>query len=49
MYDGTEALTPDDVAEAVYWATTLPARVNVDRLQMMPVCQAPGGTVLKRR
>ncbi len=47
-YEGTEPLTPDDIAEAVFWVATLPARVNVNKLQLMPVCQAPGGTVVKR-
>jgi len=42
IYEGADALTPDDIAEAVYWAATLPARVNINVLQMMPVTQAFG-------
>ena len=42
MYQGTEALTPEDVAEAVYWVASLPARVNVNALEMMPVAQTFG-------
>ncbi len=47
-YEGAQPLVADDIAEAVFWVATLPARVNVNKLQVMPVCQAPGGTVVKR-
>ncbi len=49
IYAGTTPLTPEDIAEAVAWIVGLPARVNINRLEMMPTCQAPGGTVIKRR
>jgi 3-hydroxy acid dehydrogenase/malonic semialdehyde reductase len=42
IYAGAEPLTPEDVAEAVRWVATLPARVNINTLQMMPVGQAFG-------
>ena len=42
MYQGADALTPEDVAEAVYWVATLPARVNINALEMMPVTQTFG-------
>jgi len=42
IYAGAEPLTPEDVAEAVHWTATLPARVNINTLQMMPVGQAFG-------
>ncbi|MDE2491623.1 MAG: SDR family NAD(P)-dependent oxidoreductase [Elusimicrobia bacterium] len=48
-YRGIDALTAEDVAEAVFWACTLPRRVNVNRLQMMPVMQACGPFAFKRR
>jgi 3-hydroxy acid dehydrogenase/malonic semialdehyde reductase len=40
IYAGTDALTPEDVAEAVAWATSLPARMNVNTMELMPVCQS---------
>ncbi len=40
MYDGTDPLRPEDIAEAVFWVTTLPARMNVNTLELMPVCQS---------
>ncbi|OAN46389.1 SDR family oxidoreductase [Magnetospirillum moscoviense] len=49
VYAGTEPLTPEDVAEAVVWAATLPAHVNINRIEMMPTCQAPAGLTVYRR
>jgi 3-hydroxy acid dehydrogenase/malonic semialdehyde reductase len=40
LYEGANALTPEDVAEAVHWAASLPARVNINAIEMMPVTQA---------
>jgi 3-hydroxy acid dehydrogenase / malonic semialdehyde reductase len=42
LYAGADALTPDDIAETVYWVTTLPSRVNINAIEMMPVTQAFG-------
>jgi 3-hydroxy acid dehydrogenase/malonic semialdehyde reductase len=42
IYDGADALTPDDVAEAVHWVASLPARVNINAIEMMPVTQSFG-------
>jgi 3-hydroxy acid dehydrogenase/malonic semialdehyde reductase len=41
-YEGADALTPDDIADAVHWVATRPARVNVNTLQVMPVSQSFG-------
>lgn len=49
VYEGTRPLTSDDIAEAVYWAASLPAHVNINRIEMMPVCQAPGGLTVHRQ
>lgn len=42
-YKGANALTAEDIAEAVFWVSTLPAHVNVNILEMMPVCQSFAG------
>ncbi|QAY95788.1 bifunctional NADP-dependent 3-hydroxy acid dehydrogenase/3-hydroxypropionate dehydrogenase YdfG [Methylovirgula ligni] len=42
LYEGADALTPEDIAEAVHWVATLPARVNINAIEMMPVTQAFG-------
>jgi 3-hydroxy acid dehydrogenase/malonic semialdehyde reductase len=41
-YAGMEPLTADDVAEAVFWAVSQPARVNVNVIELMPVAQSFG-------
>lgn len=48
VYDGTTPLSSEDIAEAVYWAASLPAHVNINRIEMMPVCQAPAGFTIHR-
>jgi 3-hydroxy acid dehydrogenase/malonic semialdehyde reductase len=48
VYEGTQPLTADDVADAIHWAATRPAHVNVNTIQMMPVMQAYGPLPVKR-
>ena len=43
VYDGADALTPEDIAETVRWAAMLPARVNINLVQVMPVTQSFAG------
>lgn len=40
VYEGTQPLTAEDVAETVYWASALPEHVNINTLEVMPTCQA---------
>lgn len=40
LYDGANPLTADDIAESVFWIATLPAHVNVNRIELMPVTQS---------
>lgn len=42
VYANAEPLKPEDVAEAVVWASTLPRHVNINRIELMPTTQAPG-------
>lgn len=39
-YENANALTADDIAEAIYWVATLPAHVNINTMEMMPVSQS---------
>ena len=48
IYAGTQPLTPEDIAEAVFWVATLPPHVNINRIELMPTCQGPGPMVIKR-
>lgn len=49
VYEGTDALTSQDIAETVAWITGLPAHMNVNRIELMPTCQGPGAFTVKRR
>lgn len=40
LYEGVEAIQPEDIADTLYWLATLPAHLNVNRLELMPVRQA---------
>jgi 3-hydroxy acid dehydrogenase/malonic semialdehyde reductase len=42
VYDGTQPLTAEDIAEAVYWCAALPPHVNINIMELMPTCQAAG-------
>ena len=48
VYEGTQALTPEDIADAIHWVATRPAHVNINTLQLMPVSQAFGPLPVKR-
>ncbi len=47
-YQGLTPLSADDVAEAVFWSCGVPAHVNVNRVQLMPVMQAFGPFAFSR-
>ena len=47
-YKGTVPLTAEDIAETVGWLVGLPEHVNINRIEMMPTCQAPGPLAIKR-
>lgn len=40
VYKGYKPLNPSDVAEAIYYVTTLPEHVNINDLVIMPTAQA---------
>ncbi|MGB4101770.1 MAG: SDR family NAD(P)-dependent oxidoreductase [Alphaproteobacteria bacterium] len=48
VYADADPLTAEDVAESVFWAATMPAHVNINRIEMMSVSQAPGPLVVHR-
>ena len=49
VYDGIEPMTPDDIAETIFWSCSLPRHVNINRMQMQPVMQAFGPIAAKRK
>ncbi len=48
VYEGTDPLTPDDIADTIAWIISRPARVNINRIELMPTCQGPGPLAVKR-
>ncbi|WP_215751020.1 MULTISPECIES: SDR family NAD(P)-dependent oxidoreductase [unclassified Gluconobacter] len=48
VYKDTTPLTPQDIAETVSWLVSLPWHVNVNTMEIMPVCQASGGLAVNR-
>jgi NADP-dependent 3-hydroxy acid dehydrogenase YdfG len=48
VYHGYKPLQGDDIAEVVYYVTTLPEHVNINDLVIMPTAQANATTVLKK-
>ena len=49
VYEGTAPLTPEDIAEIVYWLADRPPHVNINRLEVMPVCQSWGPFAIHRK
>lgn len=47
-YENANALTAEDVTEAVWWVATLPKHVNINTLEMMPVSQSFAGLSVHR-
>ncbi len=49
VYQGGQPLTAEDIAEIIYWATTLPPHANINSREVMPVCQAWAPFVIHRQ
>ena len=49
VYTGVDALSADDVAEAVHWAASVPAHVNVNTIELMAVAQSFAPFQIHRR
>lgn len=45
VYEGLQPLTPDDIAETIYWMASRPAHVNINDIIIMPAAQANSTTV----
>ena len=43
LYKGVTPITADDIAEQVMWLTRLPAHLNINRIETMPVNQSFAG------
>jgi 3-hydroxy acid dehydrogenase / malonic semialdehyde reductase len=47
VYEGVQAMTPDDIAECIVFAITRPPHVNVDELVVKALAQSSGGRILR--
>jgi NADP-dependent 3-hydroxy acid dehydrogenase YdfG len=48
VYQGAEPLRPEDIAEMVWWVANLPAHVNINSIEAMPVDQSWGHLAVHR-
>ncbi len=48
LYKGVQPMTPEDIAETIFFSATLPAHVNLNCIEMMPVMQAFAPLAVKR-
>ena len=48
VYKGTQPLTPEDIADAIFWTVSRPKHVNINRMEIMPTCQALAGLKIVR-
>lgn len=48
VYKDVEAIKPEDIADTVSYLLSTPARMNINELEIMPVCQTFGGLAVTR-
>ncbi len=48
LYGGAHPMTADDIAELLLWVAELPAHINVNALELMPVSQSFAGFQVAR-
>ena len=49
VYQDTKAITPKDIADTVWYLVNTSAHVNVNEMELMPVCQTYGGLSVTRK
>jgi serine 3-dehydrogenase len=48
LYRNMNPMTPEDIAETLFWVATLPPHININALELMPVSQSFGGFQVAR-
>ncbi len=48
FYEGVAYIRPEDIADIVWFLANLPAHLNINALEIMPVQQNPGGFAIRR-
>jgi 3-hydroxy acid dehydrogenase / malonic semialdehyde reductase len=49
VYKGTNPITAEEIAEIIFWVSNLPAHININLLEVMPVCQSFGFFAIHRK
>lgn len=48
VYAGTKPLSAQDIAEIIHWVNAMPEHVNINTLEVMPVCQTWSALAVSR-
>ena len=48
VYEGFEPLRPEDIADAIFYATQTPLHVNINEMVIMPTAQANASTIFRK-
>lgn len=48
FYQGTKPLTAEDIAEMIHWIAMQPEHININNIEVMPVCQSFGPFAVNR-
>jgi 3-hydroxy acid dehydrogenase / malonic semialdehyde reductase len=48
VYQGTKPLCAEDIAEIIHWVTSVPEHVNINSMEIMPLCQGWGPLAVNR-
>ena len=48
FYAGTDPMTAEDIAGTIHWIATLPAHLNINTIELMPVSQSWAGFAVTR-
>ena len=48
LYEGVNPMTAEDIADTIWWIATLPAHLNINSIELMPVNQSWAGFAVHR-
>ena len=48
LYNGADPMTAQDIADTIFYVATLPAHLNINALELMPVSQSWAGFAVER-
>jgi serine 3-dehydrogenase (NADP+) len=49
LYADMDPMTAEDIAETIWWVATLPAHLNINAIELMPVSQSFAGFTVARK